>query len=206
MTTWRLPGRRGDGSAVVNGWVAFYTVGLPAPMRARRREELAAFLSDERQDAVRRGELAALRRRRLLRWVMGLPDDLLWRFTDARAAARGYPPPDWVPVSRWSGFLLLCVALGAASAFILVMERLVTGSIAPTDWPAPGPLGFLSGCLAVTIGTAAAIPWPRGGAAIVALGVLVGVVVSPWLGGIWSVALVAVGLRLVQADGLPTRR
>ena len=32
MTTSRLPGRRGDGSAVIDGWVAVYTLGLPGPI------------------------------------------------------------------------------------------------------------------------------------------------------------------------------
>ena len=206
MTTSRLPGRRGDGSAVIDGWVALYTLGLPGPMRARRREELSAFLADERQDAVRRGEVAGLRRRRLGRWLLGLPDDLIWRCTDARAMARAYPPPPWIPVSRWIGLLLLGVAIVAIGGFILVAERLLAGTLAPTDWPAPGPIGFMAGCLAVAVGTAVAIPWPRAGALVVTIGAIVGAAVSPWLGGIWSLAFVAVGLRLVQVDRLPTPR
>jgi hypothetical protein len=206
MTTSRRPGRRGDGSAVVDGWVAFYTLGLPGPMRARRREELAGFLADERQDAVRRGEVSGLRRRRLARWAAGIPDDLLWRLTDARAMARGYPPPEWVPLTRWSAVLLVSVGVGALAAFILVAQFLLRGSIAPTDWAAPGPIGFLAACLAIAVGIAAAIPWPRAGAAVVALGALVGFVVAPWLWGCWSLAVVAVVLRLVQADRLPASR
>jgi hypothetical protein len=206
MTTSRLPRRRGDGSAVVDGWVAVYTLGLPAPMRARRREELSGFLADERADAVRRGEVGTLRRRRLIRWFLGIPDDLLWRLTDARAVARAYPRPAWVPLTRWSGFLLVCVGLGAVAAFVLVAQLLVDGSVAETDWAMPGPLGFLASCLAIAIGTGVAIPWPRAGAVVTTLGALIGFAVAPWLWGCWGLAVIAVVLRLVQADRLqPTR-
>ncbi len=88
MTTSRLLGRRGDGSAVVRGWVAVYTLGLPAAIGARRRSEVAGDLADETVDAVRRGETADLRRRRLVRWFAGIPDDLTWRFVDAPELAR----------------------------------------------------------------------------------------------------------------------
>ncbi len=206
MTTSRLPGRRGDGSAVVDGWVAFYTLGLPGPMRARRREELSAFLADERQDAVRRGEVSGLRRRRLVRWAMGVPDDILWRLTDARAMARAYPPVDWVPLTRWSAVLLVSVGFGALCAFILVAQLLLGDAVAETDWAAPGPLGFLVGCLAIAVGSGAAIPWPRAGAGVVAIGALIGFLVAPWLWGPWSLAVVAVALRMVQADRLPASR
>ena len=206
MTTSRLPRRRGDGSAVVDGWVAVYTLGLPAPMRARRREELSGFLDDERADAVRRGEVGTLRRRRIGRWILGIPDDLLWRLTDARAVARTYPRPAWIPVSRWALALLLTVAFTAACAVVLVVSRLIEGAIAPTDWPAPGPAGFVAGCVLVTLGTLGSIPWPRGGAAVTTLGALIGFAVSPWLWGCWSLAVIAVAVRLVQADRLqPTR-
>ena len=69
MTTSRLQGRRGDGSAVVRGWVAVYTLGLPGGDGAGGAgTEVAGDLADETLDAVRRGETADLRRRRRLRW------------------------------------------------------------------------------------------------------------------------------------------
>jgi hypothetical protein len=199
MTTSRLPGRRGDGSAVIHGWVAFYTLGLPAPMRVRRREELAAHLVDERQDAVRHGELAALRRRRLIRWFLGIPDDVLWRLTDARAMGRTYPTRGWVPLSRWSAMLLAGVAIGTTGAFVLVIQGLLSGAIRADMWAAPSPQAFLLSCLAIGAGILAAIPWPRFGAVVVAVGAAIGFAVAPWLWGCFGLALLAVGLRWVEA-------
>jgi hypothetical protein len=202
MTTSRLPGRRGDGSAVVDGWVAAYTLGLPAAMRRRRREELAAHLADERADAIRRGELHALRRRRLVRWLAGIPDDILWRLTDARAMGRRYPGPGWVPLSRWTSMLLGGVAIGAVGGFVLVGSRLLAGEIGPTTWASPAPQVFLVACGAIATGIALAVPWPRAGAGLVAIGALVGVVIAPWLWGCWGMAAIAVALRWQQAaDG-----
>jgi hypothetical protein len=184
---------------VIDGWVAAYTLGLPGPMRARRREELAAHLADERADAIRRGELHALRRRRLIRWLLGMPDDLAWRLTDARALARRYPGPGWVPLTRWTSLLLGGVAIGAVGGFVLVGTRLLAGEIGPTAWPAPAPQGFLIACAAIGTGIAAAVPFPRAGAALVAIGGLLGLVIAPWLGGCWALAGIAVALRWQQA-------
>ena len=199
MTHTRRPARRGDGSAVVDGWVAFYTLGLPAPMRARRREELAGFLADEGADAVRRGEAATLRRRRLGRWFAGIPDDLLWRLTDARAVARTYPTRPWVPLSRWSAVLLASVIIGTTGAFVLVVRGLLEGVIQPAVWASPAPQAFLLACLAIGTGTVAAVPWPRLGAALVSVGAVIGFLVAPWLWGCFGLAVLAVGLRWIEA-------
>lgn len=204
MTAVRLMGRRGDGSAVVRGWVAVYTAGLPTAMRTRRRDEVAADLADETMDAVRRGERAGLRRRRLIRWVLGIPDDLVWRFTEAPAAARivraGQPPLGWVPVSRWSFALLALVAIGTAGGLSIVGIPMLTGQ-APVDvWLGWGRYGFAIGCIAVLAGVLASIPWPGRGMAIVLPGVAIGFAAAPWLWGCWLLAIIAVGVRWYLAD------
>lgn len=199
MATSRLLGRRGDGSAVVNGWVAIYTLGLPGAMRARRRDELAAHLLDEGIDAVRRGEVAGLRRRRLIRWFLGIPDDVLWRLTDARAMAQRYPSSPWTPLSRWTSLLLATVALGAGGGFVIVASALIDGGIAAGTWPAPGPQGFLLACLAALMGIVASVPWPRAGLSLAVVGVIIGTLTAPWLWGCWGMALIAVGLRWHQS-------
>jgi hypothetical protein len=191
---------------VIDGWVAMYTLGLPGPMRARRREELAAHLADERADAIRRGELHTLRRRRLVRWLLGIPDDVAWRLSDARELARRYPRPGWVPLTRWTSLLLGGVAIGAVGGFVLVGTRLLAGEIGPTAWPAPAPHGFLIACAAIGTGIAAAVPFPRAGAGLVAVGGLLGLVIAPWLGGCWALAGIAVALRWQQATHGDGRR
>ena len=54
-------------------------------------------------------------------------------------------------------------------------------------------------CLAIGAGILAAIPWPRLGAAIVAIGAVIGFAVAPWLWGCFGLALLVVGLRWVEA-------
>jgi hypothetical protein len=204
MTASRLIGRRGDGSAVVRGWVAVYTLGLPAAMRARRRDEVAADLADETVDAVRRGERSGLRRRRLMRWVLGIPDDLAWRFMEAPAAARiiraGQPPIAWVPVSRWSLALLAIVAIGAAGGLSIVAVPELTGQARADVWLGWGRYGFAVGCVAVLVAVLASIPWPGRGVAIVLPGVAVGFAAAPWLWGCWLLAVIGVGVRWYLAD------
>jgi hypothetical protein len=199
VTTSRLQGRRGDGSAVVNGWVAIYTLGLPAALRARRRGEIAAHLADESVDAVRRHEVTGLRRRRIARWLLGIPDDLTWRLTDARALAARYQRPDWVPLSRWSAVLLAIVAIGGAGAFVLVAIPFLGGTLPAGAWPGVGPAGFLMAVAVILAGVTIAVPWPRAGAGLVTAGSLIGLAVAPWLWGCWGMALIAGGLRWYQA-------
>lgn len=203
MATARLPGRRGDGSAVVRGWVALYTLGLPSQMRTRRRDEVAGDLADENIDAVRRSDVTDLRRRRLTRWVLGIPADLAWRFLDAPATARliaaRRPRYPWVPLSRWTAAMVAIVVIGAGGATAIVSIPMMAGQTTPTTWPGWGSAGFIVGCLFVIAGVLASVPWPRRGAAIVIPGVVVGFAAAPWLWGCWLLALISVALRAYEA-------
>lgn len=204
MVASRRSWRRRDGSAAVRGWVAMYTLGLPRAMRERRRDEVTGDLADENLDAVRRGELAGLRRRRLIRWLLGVPADLSWRFLDAPPAAQAIrarlPAIDWVPLTRWSMALVALSAIGSAGALVVIGIPLATGQARPEWWPGLGPTGFLIGCTAVLVGVITCVPWPRRGAMIVVAGALVGFVTAPWLWGCWFVAVAAAALRAYQAD------
>jgi hypothetical protein len=214
MATARLQGRRGDGSAVVRGWVALYTLGLPSQMRTRRRDEVAGDLADETLDAVRRGEVSDLRRRRLIRWVFGIPADLVWRFLDAPATARMVrarrPPLPWVPVSKRSTAMLAIVAIGTAGALGIVSVPVLTGQARPDTWLGWGLAGFVISCVAILIGVLASVPWPRRGLTIVIPGVVIGMVAAPWLVGCWLLALFGVALRAFEArepdSALPEER
>jgi hypothetical protein len=204
MTTSRRAWRRGDGSAVVRGWVGLYTVGLPAEMQARRRGEVAGDLADETHDAIRRGELETLRRRRLARWLLGIPADLSWRFLEAPAVARRIraelPRVEWVPLSRGSMTLVVIVVIGSAGGLAIVTVPFLTGQLGPTTWQGWGPVGFSLGCAAVLVGILLSVPWPRRGVAVMLPGVAIGLLAAPWLWGCWFLSLVAVLLRAYQAD------
>lgn len=206
MATSRLRGRRGDGSAVVLGWVALYTLGLPSAMRARRREDIAAFLVDEALDAVRHGEGRRLRRRRLGRWLVGMPDDLAWRVVDAPAMAADLRlPAPWVPLSRWTSLLLAIVAVGATGAFAIVASDLLRGTAGPAAWPGWGPLGFAVSCLGIMIAVGLAVPWPTRAMAIVVPSVILGMIAAPWLWGCWALSALAMTARWIQTGSATAR-
>ena len=120
MTAVRRPWRSSDGSAAIRGWTAFITIGLPAALRDRRRDEVAADLDEERLDAIRQRRVSTLRRQRLGRLIAGIPDDVVWRFVDARIMARDLRrPTDWVPLDRWTALALGCLAIGVAGGLSL---------------------------------------------------------------------------------------
>lgn len=193
--------RQGDGSAVVRGWVALYTLGLPPAIRARRRDELDGDLADEALDAVRRGRQAALRGQRVVRVVTGVPADLAWRFIDAPLMARDHRPEEvWTPLTRWSAALIAIVVVGTVGALAIVTVPQLTGQARPTDWSGWGPVGFAIGCVAALAGVLTSIRWPGRGVAIVLPGIAIGAVASPWFWGCWFLALIAVGVRWYQAD------
>lgn len=201
MAASRRHQRQGDGSAVVRGWVALYTVGLPGAMRSRRRDELEGDLADEALDAVRRGHQGTLRRQRVVRVVAGMPADLQWRLIDAPAMARDQRGQGvWAPLNRWSAALIALVVVGTVGGLAVVTVPQLTGQARPTDWAGWGPIGFAIGCLVALIGVLTAIRWPGRGVAIVLPGIAIGSLASPWLWGCWFLALIAVGVRWYQAD------
>lgn len=207
MRTSRLHGWRGDGSTVVRRWVAIYTFGLPAPIRERRRGEVAGDLADEALDAVRRGETAGLRRRRIERWIVGIPDDLAWRLIDAPADVRALRvtlrPTPWIPVSRLAMLFLGVAAIGAAGGLTIMIGSVVNGRSAEDTWTGWGPYGFMAACAAALVAILLAVPWPRRGLALGVVAVAVGLAASPWLAGCWLLILIALVGRWheARADG-----
>lgn len=201
MTASRLLGRRGDGSAAVRGWVGLYTLGLPAPMRARRRAEVAGDLADETIDAIRHGHRSGLFRQRMIRLAMGIPADVSWRVIDAPSVARQrYGPTPWVPLTRWTLALVGVVAVISAGGLVIVTLPALTGQARPDLWPGWGPVGFAVGSLLVLGGILASVFWPRLGAVLVVPGALVGLLAAPWLWGGWLLAVIAGAARAYQAE------
>lgn len=185
---------------MVRGWVATYTLGLPAEMRRRRRAEVDADLADESVDAVRRNEQLTLVGRRLERLLRGIPDDLAWRLLDAPAAARAYRVgAAWTPLSRWSMALVAIVAIGTAGALTIVTIPIVTGSAPAGTWSGWGPVGFGIGCGAVLAGILASVPWPRRGVGFVIPGAILGLIAAPMLWGCWLLTVIAVVARWYES-------
>ena len=113
--------------ALVRVWTRAYTAGMPPTHRDARRAEIESDLWESCHDpAMPPG--GATGAQIVARLVLGIPDDLHWRFTEGRAPR--------------------AVAVGAAVVALLVAaswaysEYLATQSL-PS--PPPSPLGFVSG-------------------------------------------------------------
>jgi hypothetical protein len=201
MMTSSLLGRRGDGSAAVRGWVGFYTLGLPRPMRERRQAEVAGDLADETLDAIRHGDRSILFRQRLVRLLYGIPSDLSWRFLVAPGVARQlYGPAPWVPLNRWTLALTGVVAMLAGGGLAIVTLPTLAGQVRPDLWPGWGPVGFAIGSAVVLGGVLGSVFWPRLGALVIVPGALIGLLAAPWLWGSWLMAVIAGAARAYQAD------
>jgi hypothetical protein len=201
MAAARRRWRSGDGSAAIRGWTAFITLGLPAAMRDRRRDEVAADLDEERLDAIRTHRVATLRRQRLGRLLAGIPDDLVWRLVDARIMARDLRrTTDWVPLDRWTTLALSCLAVGVSGGFALVGAPLLTGQLTPSTWQGWGPIGFTVACIGILVAILVAVPWPGRAATLVTPAILIGFAAAPWLWGCWTLAAMAIGLRWYQSS------
>jgi hypothetical protein len=71
--------------APIDLWVRAYTAGLPDPVRERRRLEIESDVWEEVEAFADRGSSrAAIRAAVWLRWLAGVPDDVLWRVEQPR--------------------------------------------------------------------------------------------------------------------------
>ncbi len=69
----------------VRAWLLLYTAGLPPGLRDSRREEIDADLWEQAKEAeTGLSDGLPLATHLLLRWLLGLPDDLLWRLAHIR--------------------------------------------------------------------------------------------------------------------------
>ena len=73
-----VPMRRS--TRLVRGWVHVYTAGLQPAVREARREEIEADLWEQTKEAamLERSQ-SGLSSHVLLRWLLGIPDDVVWR-------------------------------------------------------------------------------------------------------------------------------
>jgi hypothetical protein len=107
--------QRTVGAAIAGWWATFYTFGLPAASRERRRQELQSDLWEHQDDRLREGAKTGMVGLEILsRTVRGAPADILWRFR-----LEGPKMQIHLPFERVAGvLLLLLVVLVPASGSI----------------------------------------------------------------------------------------
>lgn len=158
----RAPGNRTSSTelqlavALCRTWVRLYTLFLHREVRESRRAELESDLWEHRQHALLADSRPIVTTVELLvRLVIGIPDDLLWRFGPAVAASRAnwseeLSDKGWVMrISSRAGPITV---LSGVMVALLVAFILVTVRIFPGDGDLPRPIEILFWSLAVITG------------------------------------------------------
>lgn len=114
-------------TALVRGWTRLYTWHIPTAQGEARRAEIESDLWESRQDLASRRPIS-LAHHMLLRLLLGIPDDLLWRME--HIVLRG------VRVQR-------TIALTAMAVFVLAMWWISASRQLTTLPPLPASNVFL---------------------------------------------------------------
>jgi hypothetical protein len=171
-------------TALVRGWVDLYTRGLPAVLRAARRDEVDDDLWCQHEEAALLGRSAgSLSREMVLRLLLGMPADISWR------VSHGGHAPKVERSSSMSTRIIGSLGVIAGAGFTYLLARAIT---TPGDamwngtyaWIAV--VAFLAGGLAF-VGAAIGLTWrfqdelrPLGviGGLVAGLSTLVGMVAN----------------------------
>jgi hypothetical protein len=133
-------------AVLVRGWVDLYTRGMPAPMRAARRDEIDDDLWCEHEEAAAIGRSGrSLGADLVLRLVLGMPADISWRLMYRGRAASGLERSPSMSTSVLGVFAIVAgLTFGSLLIlFVPVGEAVWTGSIGIF-----GILGTLVGAIA----------------------------------------------------------
>ncbi len=102
----------------VRAWVLLYTAGLPPGLRDSRREEIDADLREQAKEAeTGLSDGLPLATHLLLRWLLGLPDDLLWRLAHIRTKDADTKEGSMVQARDYK---TLTVVTGVVAALLLI--------------------------------------------------------------------------------------
>lgn len=116
-------------AASVRGWTRLYTSRMAPAVRDARRAEIESDLWEFQADTLRRRDAPRSAAAHMLaRLLVGIPDDLLWRFE--HAVNRGWP------VRRSVVVAIALVVFAVAFWTISVMRA------SPLPQPPPSPLRF----------------------------------------------------------------
>lgn len=110
----------------VRAWVRLYTAGLPPGLRDSRREELDADLWEQGQEAEKSlMDSPALWTHLLLRWLLGLPDDLLWRLAHVRTKDVNTKEGAMVQARDYKTLTLVAGVIAAIMLGVLVINTVI---------------------------------------------------------------------------------
>ena len=144
--------------ALVQIWTQVYTYGLEAPQRQRRQAEIDSDLWEFREDAVRRelrDHIAATAM--IARLVLGMPDDLPWRWEETMNGAVARRTPWWLTTPTLAVCLASVWLLWSASTARWLAHTSWSAGMQDSVWmfPVIGTLHIMGLC--VLIGLAAVI-------------------------------------------------
>lgn len=119
----------GVAAALTRAWVRLYTIRMPSDLRETRRAEIDADVWEHEKDAQQAGvPRVVVELEILLRAVLGVPDDVSWRFEaiQARRAAslEGRMPMMTVSVRqiRWMGLVGMVGGMLWAGRYLVPVE------------------------------------------------------------------------------------
>jgi hypothetical protein len=143
-------------ASLVRGWADLYTRGLPAEVRAARRDELDDDLWCEREEALALGRPPrSLDADLALRLLFGIPADISWRLSYRRRATR--PIPDRSPSTSTSVLGVLAIVGGLIWAVLLLLWVPFSDAVWTGGFGVLGVAGSLSAAIifsAVALGLA----------------------------------------------------
>jgi hypothetical protein len=187
---------------LVRGWVELYTRGVPAALRAARRDEIDDDLWCQHEEGTALGRSRrSLDAEMFLRLLVGMPADISWRMSNGSGApASGAERRSPVSIRVIGALAILAGASWGTS--VLMVLALGDAAWEGPSGPLAGALGVFGGCAfaAAAIG----LIWRFQdrlssvggiGGVLAGLGVLVGV-----LGGYAAFVLLPIGSALLAWD------
>lgn len=189
--------------ALTTAWTATYTRGLPVGVRAERREEIDCDLWHQQRLAdLEREPVTGTAIQILVRVVLGMPADLLWRVeagSTTPTTRRNSVNDTWpmrVGLLTVTLPLLVLILNGAGIAFF------GTGDFDNSTEHVLWGLAFLVGPLVTLVGLLLCRARPKLGLAMVTAGALGTALIMFWMAFITvPIALVVIGFAYVRSRG-----
>ncbi len=184
--------------ALTRSWVATYTRGLPRDVRAERREEIDCDLWHQQRLAdLEREPVAGTAIEILVRAILGIPADLLWRIEAGSSlkTERRIPVNDSLLMKIGLVIAMLGPILLAVNGVAFLLGG---GDFESSSDELRWGTAITLASLAIVAGLWLSARAPRLGTAMVALGVVVNCITFHWMAPIF----VPIGIAIVAFSAL----